>query len=99
MHNFDRWLTSGADDGLLSQDRIDEEITRLMKSEYNPDSFDNFVEAIAEDCLVQHKNTIEQALICNDKALLGLIVSCAVYDYWEKRATEDAEDQESQGLL
>jgi hypothetical protein len=48
---------------------------------------------------VQHKDTIDAALRNNDKALLGLVVRCAVYEYWEKKATEDAQDQESQGLL
>jgi hypothetical protein len=99
MDKFDKWLMAGAEDGQDSQDRIDEEITRLMHSEYDPDNFENFVEAIGEDCLVQHKDTIEEALSKNDKALLGLVVSCAVYEYWEKKATEDAQDQESQGLL
>jgi hypothetical protein len=99
MDKFDKWLMAGAEDGAESQDRIDEEITRLMHSEYDPDNFNNFVEAIGEDCLVQHKDTIEEALRNNDKALLGLVVSCAVYEYWEKKATEDAQDQESQGLL
>lgn len=99
MNTYDKWLMAGADDGQDAQDRIDEEVTRLMHSEYDPDNFDNFVEAIGEDCLVKHKDTIEQALITDDKSLLGLIISCAVYDYWEKKAIADAEDQESAGLL
>ena len=99
MDKFDKWLMAGAEDGQDAQDRMDEEITRLMHSEYDPDNYENFVEAIGEDCLVEHKETIEEALTKNDKALLGLILSSAVYDYWEKKAIADAQDQESQGLL
>ena len=99
MSGYDKWLMAGAEDGADAQDRIDEEIIRLMHSEYDQDNFDNFVEAIGEDCLVQHKDTIEEALTNNDKALLGLVISCAVYEYWEKKAKADAQDQESAGLL
>jgi hypothetical protein len=99
MSGYDKWIMSSADDGLDEQDRIDQEISRLMKLDYDPDNFNNFVEAITEDCLAPHKDTIEQALITDDKALLGLLISSAVFTYWEKKAINDAQDQESAGLL
>ncbi|MGI9214271.1 MAG: hypothetical protein ACR2HS_00985 [Gammaproteobacteria bacterium] len=99
MDNFDRWLESGADSGLDEQDRIDEEQARLLKEENNPDNYANFIEAITEDCLAEHSDLLEDALQKNDKALIGLIISSAVYTYWEEKSLEEAQLSEEGGFL
>ena len=99
MDKYDSWLESGADDGLDEQDRIDEEQARLLKEENNPNDYNNFIEAIAEDCLAEHSALLEDALQKNDKALIGLIVSSAVYTYWENKSLEEAQLSEEGGFL
>ena len=99
MIGYDRWLESGADDGLDEQDRIDEEQARLLKEENNPDHYANFIEAITEDCLASHCDALEEALQQNDKAKIGLIISSAVYTYWENKSLEEAQLSEEGGFL
>lgn len=99
MDNYDRWLESGADDGLDEQDRIDEEAARLLKEENNPDDYNNFVSAIAEDALAPHIEALEEALQKNDKEKIGLIISSAVYTYWEEKSYEEAQLSEEGGFL
>jgi hypothetical protein len=90
MDNFDSWLESGADDGLDDQDLINDEITRLMKEENNPDLYHNFIEAISEDCLSDHKDALEEALAQDDKQKVGLIISSSVFVYWEDKSEKEA---------
>jgi len=99
MDNYDRWLMAGADDGMDEQDRIDEEQARLLKEENNPDDYNNFIEAITEDCLAPHCDALEEALKQDDKAKIGLIISAAVYTYWEKKSLEEAQLSEEGGFL
>jgi hypothetical protein len=99
MIGYDRWLMAGADDGMDEQDRIDEEQARLLKEENNPDDYNNFIEAIAEDCLASHSDALEEALQQNDKAKIGLIISSAVYTYWENKSLEEAQLSEEGGFL
>lgn len=99
MDKYDRWLESGADDGMDAQDRIEEEASRLMKEENNPDEYYNFVEAISEDALYEHKDALQDALEKNDKEKIGLIISAAVYTYWEERSQHEAELSEEGGFL
>jgi hypothetical protein len=51
------------------------------------------MEAIYEECLYKHQESIEQALITNDKATLGLLIQSAVYTYWEEKAIAQADDE------
>jgi len=99
MDNYDRWLMAGADDGMDEQDRIYEEQARLLKEENNPDDYNNFIEAITEDCLVPHCDALEEALQKDDKAKIGLIISAAVYTYWEEKSLEEAQLSEEGGFL
>ena len=99
MDNYDRWLESGADDGLDEQDRIDEEQARLLKEENNPNHYSNFIEAITEDALAPHSDALEEALEQDDKEKIGLIISSAVYTYWENKSYEEAQLSEEGGFL
>ena len=99
MSGYDSWLESGADDGLDEQDRIDEEVARLLKEENNPDHYSNFIEAITEDALAPHCDALEEALQQDDKAKIGLIISAAVYTYWENKSNEEAQLSEEGGFL
>lgn len=99
MSGYDSWLESGAHDGEDEEIRIEEEQARLLAEENNPDDYNNFVEAIAEDCLVKHWDALEQALQQNDKEKIGLIISSAVYTYWEDKSLEQAQLSEEGGFL
>jgi hypothetical protein len=93
MNKYDAWLESPYRESEDREAQIDERITELLHGEMNPDNFDNFQEAICEECLYQHKDSIEEALRNNDKATLGLLVQSAVFTYWEKKAISEAENE------
>jgi hypothetical protein len=99
MDGYDRWLESGADDGADAQDRIDEEVSRLMKEENNPDDYYNFILAISEEALYEHRDALQDALEKDDKEKIGLILSAAVYTYWEEKSLHEAELSEEGGFL
>lgn len=93
MNKYDAWLESPYRQSGDREAQIDERITELLHGEMNPDNFDNFMEAIYEECLYKHQDSIEQALITNDKATLGLLIQSAVYTYWEEKAIAQADDE------
>ena len=99
MNKYDAWLESPYRKAGDAEDRIDQRIAELMHGEMNPDNFDNFMEALYEECLYKHRDTIEEALQKNDKAMLGLLIQSAVYDYWEGKAVSQADEEEADGDL
>ena len=99
MNKYDAWLQAPYVAAEDDQEKVDQRICNLLNGEYDPDNFQNFLEAISEDALYIHKDSIEEALKNNDKATLGLLIQSAVFTYWEKKATETAEQEEAAGML
>jgi len=74
-------------------DMISEAVEKKMNTEYNPSDYHNFVEAIAEDALAKHWDTIQDAWNRGDKATIGLMITSAIYTYWENKAISEADDE------
>ncbi len=99
MNKYDAWLQAPYVAAEDDQEKIDQRISNLLKGEYDPDKFENFQEAIYEEALYRHKDSIEEALRNNDKATLGLLIQSAVFTYWENKAEETAKQEEAAGML
>lgn len=91
MSRYDSWLEQPYQDQYAEEDRIEEEIEFLMDTEHNPHDFDIFMDAIANDALYDKKAEITAAL-AKDGTMeqLGKAIYQAVWDYCERRATEQA---------
>jgi hypothetical protein len=74
-------------------DMIQEAADKKMRNEYEPADYHNFVEAIGEDALAKHWDTIKTAWNSGDKATVGLMITTAIYTYWENKAISEAEDE------
>jgi len=74
-------------------DMIQESADKKMRNEYDPADYHNFVEAIGEDALAKHWDTIKTAWESGDKATVGLMNTTAIYTYWENKAISEAEDE------
>lgn len=91
MSRYDSWLEQPYQDQYAEEDRIEEEIEFLMDTEHNPHDFDIFMDAIADDALYTHKEQITAALAKGGTMeQLGKAIYQAVWDYCERRATEQA---------
>lgn len=70
------------------QERIDYE----LKNCNYPYSEDNILDAIADEALNKHLPTIATLLANGDTAQAGLVLSSALYTYWEDRTTREVLD-------
>lgn len=93
MSNYDRWLESPYDDQAKRDEQFNDLVENLLETEYNIDNFDNFMEAIQDECLYAKRESIEDALYTKDTHQLGRIIYHAVQEYLEAMATRDAESQ------
>lgn len=95
---IDRYLLSVAEEN----ERLDEEfalrVCELLESEWNPEKFDNVMEAIVDDVLVPHKEALEYAILHNDFTEYGLLIFKAVEGYCIKQAEDQANYEFSRGL-
>lgn len=67
------------------QERIDYE----LKNDNYPYSEDNILEAICDDGLIKHLPTLATLLSNGDTAQAGLVLSSALYTYWEERTERE----------
>jgi len=81
-------------------DRIDERVSELMKDEYNPTQYSNFVEGISE-ASEKDREAVELILQQSeiDYEALGRKLFCMAYDYMEGYANSHAEANLSSGYL
>lgn len=75
-------------------DMISEAAEAKLRKEYDPSDYHNFTEAVTEDALAKHWDTIKDAWDRGDKATIGLMITSAIYTYWENKAISDAENEE-----
>jgi len=74
-------------------DMIQESVDSKLRKEYDPSDYHNFTEAVTEDALAKHWDTIKDAWDRGDKATVGLMITSAIYTYWENKAISDAENE------
>lgn len=70
------------------QERIDYE----LKNDNYPYSEDNILEAIHDDGLIKHLSTLATLLSQGKTDEAGLVLSSALYTYWENRTTREVEN-------
>jgi hypothetical protein len=72
-------------DGEEIQERIDYE----LKNDNYPYSEDNILDAIADEALIPHLATLATLLASGDTAQAGVVLSSALYTYWENRTERE----------
>lgn len=95
---IDRFLMSQAS----AEQELDEEfalrVCELLNEEWNPEKFDNVMEAIGDDCLYKYKEGIEYSILHNDFSEYGLLIFKAVEEWCIKQAEDQANYEFSRGL-
>ena len=74
-------------------DYISAAVDKKLRNEYDPADYHNFTEAVGEDALAKHWDTIQDAWNRGDKATVGLMITTAIYTYWENKAISEADDE------
>jgi hypothetical protein len=92
MSRYDNWLESSYNDAENEQDEFDERVAELLNSDYNPDLPENIKEAFMNDAFFgSHWDALVDAIQKNEKAVIGLIITTCLYEYWEARAESDCQ--------
>jgi len=92
IKSYDSWLESPYDEAEKEQAEFEEKVAELLNGDYSPDLPENIKEAIADDALFgSHWDALVDAIQKNEKAVVGLIITTCLYEYWEARAERDCE--------
>jgi len=92
MNKYDNWLESPYNEAENEQDELDEQIAELLNGDYNPDLPENIKEAFLNDAFFgAHWDALVDAIQKNEKAVIGLIITTCLYEYWETRAEQDCQ--------
>lgn len=63
-----------------------------MKYANYPYSEENILEAIADEALIPHIQSLATLLRKGDTAAAGVVLSSALYTYWEQRTEREVEE-------
>lgn len=85
--DYDRWLEQPYQDQCDMDNALEEIEQELLEGEYNPNHFDNFVEAIAE-ASQDNIETIDDYMAQREFEKLGRALWCISLEYWEKKAKD-----------
>jgi hypothetical protein len=92
MNKYDNWLESPYNEAENEQAELDEQIAELLNGDYNPDLPENIKEAFLNDAFFgAHWDALVDAIQKNEKAVIGLIITTCLYEYWETRAEQDCQ--------
>jgi len=92
MNKYDNWLESPYNEAEDEQAELDEQIAELLNGDYNPDLPENIKEAFLNDAFFgAHWDALVDAIQKNEKAVIGLIITTCLYEYWETRAEQDCQ--------
>jgi len=92
MNKYDNWLESPYNEAEDEQAELDEQIAELLNGDYNPDLPENIKEAFLNDAFFgTHWDALVDAIQKNEKAVIGLIITTCLYEYWETRAEQDCQ--------
>ncbi len=98
MHNYDKWLESGAHENEDQETFLSDRTVELLNNEYNPYDPDNIYYALAEDSTFKTDDlqTMADYMAQRKHAELGLLIKCRIIEFWEKKAENHAyEDWEA----
>jgi hypothetical protein len=85
MNRADAYYEPEDNDSEEIQERIDYD----LKTVNNPYTEENLREALYDDGVEKHMATIATLLQQGDTAAAGLVLSSAIYTYWEDRTTRE----------
>ena len=72
------------------EEDFDEHIVKMLNGEYSPNLPDNIHEAFTNDAFFgDHWDALVDAIQKKEKAVIGLIITTCIYEYWEARAEMD----------
>ena len=86
--NNNNYYEAPYDDQAQSEE-IQERIDYELKNINNPYTEDNLREALYDDGLEKHMETIATLLAQGKTEAAGLVLSSAIYTYWENRTTRE----------
>ena len=95
---IDRHLMNMADAEARLEEEFAERVCELLNEEWNPENFDNFMEAIHDDCLYPFKEAIQTAIVYTDYQEYGRLIFKAVEAYCIERAEDQANEEFARGL-
>lgn len=95
---MDRYLLSVAEENARLDEEFSERVCELLNSEWNPEKFDNVMEAINDDVLYPIKEQLEFAILHNDFTEYGRIIFKQVEEYCIRQAEDQANYEFSRGL-
>lgn len=84
MSLHDAYYEPPDDDG----EQIEERIEELLKDEYYPYSAENIEEAIMNDAMINHTETLADLLSKGKTEAAGVVLSSLLYTYWEERSRD-----------
>ena len=96
LTNFDYWLTNCPNDD-EQEEHFNDLINDSLRGDRNPNNFDNFIDAIYDECLHAKKAEIQESMEDQDFERLGRLIWSQVYDYAHRRSTEDANNSIAHG--
>ena len=88
MYNNNSYYEAPYDDQADSEE-IQERIDYELKNDNYPYSEDNILDAIADEALNKHLATLANLLANGDTAEAGMVLSSALYTYWEDRTERE----------
>jgi hypothetical protein len=92
MTKYDNWLEAPYDEAENEQIEHEIKVAEMLNDDYSPDLEENIKEAFLNDAFFgNHWDALVEALQKNEKAVVGLIITTCLYEYWETRAEMDCE--------
>ena len=91
MYNNDSYYEAPYDDQ-ADHEEMQERIDYELKNANYPYSEDNILEAMQDEGLNKHLATLASLLSQGKTAEAGVILSSALYTYWEDRTTREVEE-------
>lgn len=95
---MDRFLMAQADAEAQLEEDFYLRVCELLNEEWNPEKFQNVMEAINDDCLYPIKEALEYCIMHNDFTEYGRIIFKQVEEYCIKQAEDQANLEFSRGL-
>ena len=95
---IDRHLMSLAEEDARLEEEFNERVCELLNDEWNPDKFDNVMEAINNDVLYPIREQLEYAILHNDFTEYGRLIFKQAEEWCIGRAEEQANEEFARGL-
>ena len=89
MDRYDSWLEQPFQEQCQAESEFHEQVDELLDTKYSIKNFENFTEALYDECLNDRRQEIEEALANHDTKRLGQIIYGSVYQWLEIMAERE----------